>query len=104
IATQALANPRYGPDGLAFLRQGLSAEETVARLTEADEGRDDRQVGVIDGEAGAASYTGSSCLDWAGGKTGSCYAAQGNILVSEATVEALATTFESTSGRPLAER
>ena len=82
VATQAFANPRYGPDGLALLRQGLSAEETVARLTEADEGRDDRQVGVVDAAGGGASYTGSGCFEWAGGRTGPGYAAQGNILVS----------------------
>lgn len=104
IATQALANVSYGPEGLELLRGGLSAEETVARLTEADDGRDDRQVGVVDGQGRAASYTGSACLDWAGGSTGHCFAAQGNILVSEETVTALARTFEGTAGQPLAER
>src|SRR4051812_49477015 len=89
IATQALANMRYGPDGLALLRDGLSAEEVVARLTEADDGREDRQLGVVDGKGRAATYTGSKCMDWAGGMTGDCYAAQGNILVSEETVTAL---------------
>jgi len=104
IATQALANMRYGPDGLALLRDGLSAEEVVARLTEADDGREDRQLGVVDGKGRAATYTGSKCMDWAGGMTGDCYAAQGNILVSEETVTALGRTFEETAGRPLAER
>jgi uncharacterized Ntn-hydrolase superfamily protein len=103
IATQAFANPRYGPDGLALLRTGVSAEDTVARLTEADEGRDDRQLGVVDADGRSASYTGSACFDWAGGRTGAGYAAQGNILVSAATVDALAETFESSRG-PLAER
>src|SRR5829696_5788884 len=104
IATQALANMRYGPEGLALLRQGLSAPEVVRRLTEADEGRADRQLGVVDAEGGAATYTGESCLDWAGGITGEGYAAQGNILVSEETVEALGRTFEETAGKPLAQR
>jgi len=104
IATQALANMRYGPDGLALLREGLSAEEVVERLTRADEGRDDRQLGVVDAQGDAATYTGSRCMDWAGGVTGDGYAAQGNILVSEATVTALERTFEQTGGRPLAER
>jgi len=104
IATQALANMRYCPDGLALLRQGLSAEEVVARLTEADEGRDDRQLGVVDGQGRGATYTGSACLDWAGGLAGEGYAAQGNILVSQATVTALVETFTSSAGRPLAER
>jgi uncharacterized Ntn-hydrolase superfamily protein len=103
IATQAYANPRYGPDGLKLLRDGLSAEEVVERLTAADEGRDQRQLGVVDGEGRSASFTGAECLDWAGGRTGTCYAAQGNILVSAATVDALAETFEASSGT-LAER
>jgi uncharacterized Ntn-hydrolase superfamily protein len=103
IATQAYANPRYGPDGLALLREGLSAQEVVDRLTAADEGRNHRQVGVVDGRGRAASFTGAECMDWAGGRTGECYAAQGNILVSAETVGAIAETFESAPGT-LAER
>ncbi|CAN5233693.1 hypothetical protein BH09ACT13_BH09ACT13_00260 [soil metagenome] len=63
IATQAWANPRYGPDGLALLREGLDAEEVVARLTSADEERAQRQLGVVDAEGRGASYTGSECND-----------------------------------------
>jgi uncharacterized Ntn-hydrolase superfamily protein len=103
IATQAYANPRYGPDGLALLREGLSAEEVVERLTAADEGRDHRQVGAVDGQGRGASFTGGECMDWAGGRTGDCYAAQGNILVSAETVDAIAETFERSQGT-LAER
>ena len=103
IATQAYANPRYGPEGLKLLREGLSAEEVVERLTSADEGRDQRQLGIVDREGRSASFTGAECLDWAGGRTGPCYAAQGNILVSAETVDAIAASFESSSG-PLAER
>src|SRR5256714_6424538 len=103
IATQAYANPRYGSEGLALLRDGLTAEQVVERLTAADEGRDHRQLGVVDSEGKSATYTGKECLDWAGGRTGPCYAAQGNILVSAETVDAIATTFESSSG-PLVER
>ena len=104
IATQSYANPSYGPDGLALLRDGLSAEEAVARLTEADDGRDKRQLGIVDGQGQSASFTGPGCHDWAGGLTGPGFAAQGNILVSEETVAALAATFAGTAGRPLAER
>jgi uncharacterized Ntn-hydrolase superfamily protein len=104
IATQAYANPRYGPEGLALLREGLSAEQVVERLTAADEGRDHRQLGIVDGEGRSASFTGKECMDWAGGKTGPCYAAQGNILVSAETVDAIASTFEQTTGKPLVER
>jgi len=103
VATQSYANPRYGPDGLALLRVGRSAQEVVDELTRADEGRDQRQVGVVDARGGAATFTGAECHDWAGGRTGDGYAAQGNILVSGETVDALADTFESTGGA-LAER
>ncbi|MGZ4354311.1 MAG: DUF1028 domain-containing protein, partial [Gaiellaceae bacterium] len=104
VATQAYANPRYGPHGLALLREGLSAEQVVARLTEADEGRDERQLGVVDGEGRSASWTGPGCLHWAGGRTGPGYAAQGNILVGAETVDALADTFEATAELSLARR
>src|SRR5512142_3555222 len=97
VATQAYANPRYGPDGLALLREGLAAEEVVRRLTEADDGRDHRQLGVVDADGGSATFTGSACMDWAGGIAGPCFAAQGNILVGGETVQALATTFEATA-------
>jgi uncharacterized Ntn-hydrolase superfamily protein len=104
VATQAYANPRYGPNGLELLREGLSAQEAVDRLTAADEGRDHRQLGIVDGKGNAATYTGRECMDWAGGRTGAGYAAQGNILVSGETVDALAESFEGSVGQPLAER
>ena len=104
IATQAYANPRYGPEGLALLREGLSAAEAVERLVDADEGRAERQLGIVDRNGGSASYTGPECHDWAGHRNGENYAAQGNILVSHETVDALAVTFESTSGQTLALR
>jgi uncharacterized Ntn-hydrolase superfamily protein len=104
VATQAYANPRYGPEGLALLREGLSAEEAVERLTAADEGRAERQLGIVDGQGRSATYTGAGCLDWAGGRTGPGYAAQGNILVGEETVAALATTFEANAQLPLVQR
>ena len=104
VATQAYANPRYGPDGLALLGDGLPAQEVVDRLTSADDGRDHRQLGIVDREGRGATYTGTECFDWAGGRTGNGYAAQGNILVSGETVDALAETFERSAGQPFAER
>src|SRR5438552_9418996 len=104
IATQSYANPRYGPDGLALLREGRSAPEVVEALTAADEDRAQRQVGIVDGAGRAATFTGAECHDWAGGRTGDSYAAQGNILVSQETVDALAATFEQNEHLELAER
>jgi uncharacterized Ntn-hydrolase superfamily protein len=104
VATQAWANPRYGPGGLALLREGVPAEEVVAQLTEADDDRAQRQLGVVDGQGRSASYTGEQCNEWAGGRVGDCYAAQGNILVSAETVDGLAETFEATAGKPLVDR
>jgi uncharacterized Ntn-hydrolase superfamily protein len=104
IATQAWANLAYRPQGLALLREGYAAEDVVRALVGADEEREQRQLGVVDAHGRAATYTGSECLEWAGGTTGPGYAAQGNILVSEATVEALASSFERSAGQPLAER
>jgi uncharacterized Ntn-hydrolase superfamily protein len=104
VATQAYANPRYGPQGLEKLRAGKSAQEVVDELTGADDGRSKRQLGVVDAQGGSATFTGEECLDWAGGRTGEGYAAQGNILVSAETVDALAETFEGSAEAPLAER
>jgi uncharacterized Ntn-hydrolase superfamily protein len=104
IATQSYANPRYGPDGLTLLREGRSAQEVVEALTSADEDRAQRQLGVVDATGQAATFTGDGCHDWAGGRTGERYTAQGNILVSEATVDALALAFEANPHLPLAER
>jgi uncharacterized Ntn-hydrolase superfamily protein len=104
IATQAYANPSYGPNGMALLRDGLTAAEVVERLTAEDDGRDERQLGVVDAHGGSASWTGPNCLDWAGGRTGPGYAAQGNILVGEETVAALAATFEANPQLSLVQR
>ena len=98
IATQAYANPRYGPDGLALLRDGISAEEAVARLTAADDGRDHRQLGIVDAHGRSATFTGPECMEWAGGIAGECFAAQGNILVGPETVDALARAFVESKG------
>jgi uncharacterized Ntn-hydrolase superfamily protein len=104
IATQAYANPSYGPNGLTLLREGLNASEVVERLTAEDEGRDHRQLGIVDAHGGSASWTGPHCNDWAGHRNGAGYAAQGNILVGEETVAALATTFEGNPQLSLPQR
>lgn len=104
IATQSYANPRYGPDGLGLLRRGLSADEVVEQLTAADDDRERRQLGVVDSDGRGATFTGAECHGWAGGRTGDGFAAQGNILVSATTVDALAETFLGSAGLPLAQR
>lgn len=99
IATQSYANTTYGPEGLKLLAKGgLSAQEVLNRLIAADEERHLRQVGVVDAKGQAAAYTGEECLQWAGHIVGQDYACQGNILVSEDTVQAMARTFETVQG------
>jgi uncharacterized Ntn-hydrolase superfamily protein len=92
----------YGPDGLALLAEGTPAAEVADRLTAADEGREHRQLGVVDRTGQAATYTGGQCMAWAGGVTGDGFAAQGNILVSADVVEAMASAWDA--GVPFAER
>jgi uncharacterized Ntn-hydrolase superfamily protein len=94
----------YGLDGLTLLEQGLSAQQVVEQLTRADEGRDSRQLGVLDREGNSACFTGSACFEWAGDHQGDGYAAQGNTLVSADTLSALVERYESGSGEPLARR
>jgi uncharacterized Ntn-hydrolase superfamily protein len=105
IATQSWANLAYRPDGLALLRDGHPAEETLRRLTEADENRAERQAGIVDRDGGSATYTGTGCHPWAGGVTGQGYAIQGNILVGPEVVEAMRRSWlETSADAPLATR
>ncbi len=105
IATQAWANVAYKGLALAHLDEGATASVAVQRLIEDDEGRDHRQVGIVDVEGGAATYTGPGCLDWAGGLTGDGFAVQGNILVGPEVVEAMKQVFEEGDpALPLARR
>jgi uncharacterized Ntn-hydrolase superfamily protein len=98
IATQSWANTSFGTRGLELLASGLSAEETLSQLLSDDEGRASRQVGIVAARGKPVSYTGSDCYRWAGGVVGEDYACQGNILVGEETVQAMARTFEQTPG------
>ena len=103
IATQAHANTSYGPDGLALLAQGLDAQQVLDRLTAPDAERDHRQAGIVDAQGRSATFTGQACMDWAGGVAGPYFACQGNILVSQDTVQAIAHSFEHSHGE-LADR
>jgi uncharacterized Ntn-hydrolase superfamily protein len=103
IATQALANVRFGPDGLAALGAGGSAQAVVDALTGADPGAAQRQLGIVDVHGGSASFTGTGCLPWAGGRTGPGFAVQGNILSGPEVADAMVDAFGTAKG-PLPDR
>ena len=105
VASQAMVNTTYKAAGLAQLTEGASAAEVIQRLTDEDEGRDRRQLGIVDREGRAATYTGAECPDYAGGRSGDNYAIQGNILESEEVVLAMQSAFvASDTSASLAER
>jgi uncharacterized Ntn-hydrolase superfamily protein len=103
IATQSYANLSYRPDGLRMLAGGNSAQQTVDALTAADEHREQRQVGIVDREGRAATFTGTGCHAWAGGRAGDGYAIQGNILTGPEVVEEMERAWLETKGQ-LADR
>ncbi|OLS37838.1 DUF1028 domain-containing protein [Bacillus sp. MRMR6] len=98
VATQSYANTAYGPKALELMEQGKTAQETLELLIEDDPDREMRQVGLIDASGNAATFTGKECYDWAGGLTGTHFAAQGNILVDEQTVSEMARAYTDTKG------
>jgi uncharacterized Ntn-hydrolase superfamily protein len=104
VATQSYANTTYGPRGLDLMALGATPEEALRLLTRADTGRDRRQVGVVSAAGEAATYSGTGCNDWAGGRFGPGYAVQGNILTGEEVVAAMERAFLAAAGRPLGER
>jgi len=104
VATQAMANLSYGPDGLDLLADGIAADQVVAQLSGADGEREHRQVGVVDARGRGATFTGASCLDWAGGEAGDSYAVQGNVLVGPQVVAAMATTWREHAGEAFERR
>ena len=105
VATQANVNVGYGPRGIELLRQGLAAREVLTRLQAEDtfDGKDGRQVAIIDRKGNIAAYTGPNAPEWAGDRQGKSWSAQGNILVGPQVVEAMGKAFESTPGE-LAEK
>jgi uncharacterized Ntn-hydrolase superfamily protein len=98
VATQSYANTAYGPKALEWMEQGKTAQEALDLLLADDPEREMRQVGLIDSMGNAATFTGMACYDWAGGVTGTHFAVQGNILVDEKTVDAMAKVFIETTG------
>jgi uncharacterized Ntn-hydrolase superfamily protein len=103
VATQSLVNVTYGTNGLELLAKGKSAEAVIKALTDADQGKDFRQVGVVDAAGKAANFTGEKCFAWAGAKAGKHYTCQGNLLTGKEVVEAMAKAYENAKG-PLAWR
>ena len=105
IATQSFANLRYLPDGFALLGEGRTAQEALDALVAADDGRAQRQAGIVDGQGRPATFTGEDCLAWAGGVTGPGYAIQGNILTGPEVVDEMERAFlASDPAQPLALR
>ena len=104
VATQSFVNARYGPDGLDLLRSGEDPTTASGMLTAADDQRAVRQLGMVDCQGGAATFTGDECLDWAGGVVGTGVAIQGNILAGPQVVAAMEEAWLATAGAPLVER
>jgi uncharacterized Ntn-hydrolase superfamily protein len=104
IATQAFANTTFGPEGLALLAEGLTPEKALAKLLADDEGREQRQVGMVDAKGLSAGHTGGECMDWAGHRSGENYSVQGNILAGEAVVKNMEGAFLASDGEILGER
>jgi len=99
VATQSYANTSYGPIGLDLMESGLSARETLSRLLSADPQPEHRQVGMVDAQGSAATFTGNACHAWAGGLTGEGFAIQGNILTGEVVVQKMAEAFRDSQGK-----
>ncbi len=104
IATQSFCNTLYKRDGLTMMAAGRPAPAALEALLGADDQRESRQVGIVDVAGEAATFSGTDCLDWAGGVTGAGYAIQGNILTGPDVIEAMRTAFVESHGSPLPER
>jgi uncharacterized Ntn-hydrolase superfamily protein len=103
VATQARVNVAHGPNGLDLLAKGMSAEEALKTLVDADKQIQVRQLGLVDAKGKVASFTGKECTAYAGHKTGEHFACQGNILAGQAVIDDMAKAFEESTG-PLAWR
>jgi len=104
VATQALVNPHYGPKGLDFLSQGISAGETIRKLVAADEGRDHRQVHLIDAQGRVAAYTGGACIDWCGHFEGDGFSVAGNMLAGPQVIEETVSNYKKNQSMSFPER
>lgn len=103
IATQSFVNPAYGPEGLKLLKEGLSPQQVVDKLTAEDEGRDLRQLAIIDSKGRSATYTGKNCIPDAGHISGENFSVQANLMLNDKIWPAMSKAFSETKGT-LAER
>ncbi|HET7363098.1 MAG TPA: DUF1028 domain-containing protein [Burkholderiales bacterium] len=103
LSTQALVNPYYASQALALLRAGVAAPEVVKRLIAPDEGREQRQLHVIDVQGRIGQHTGAACVEWCGALAGDGYSVAGNMLANERVIHDTARAYEA-SRRPFAER
>ena len=104
VATQALVNPHFGPEGLGLLSEGMAPEEIIKKLTQADPGRAHRQVHLIDRNNKTAAYTGTSCIDWCGQLAGETFSIAGNMLVGPSVLDETRNAYEKERKLPFAER
>ena len=104
VSTQALMNPHYGPQALELLRSGVPAPEAVKRLVAPDEGREHRQVHVIDAQGRIGQHTGAACVDWCGAMSGENYSVAGNMLAGKGVIELTARTYEANPQLEFADR
>src|SRR4249920_100429 len=103
LSTQALVNPHYGKQGLELLRAGVAAPDVIKRLTAPDEGREHRQLHVIDAAGRIGQFTGKQCIEWAGAVAGEGFSVAGNMLANENVIRNTANAF-STSKLPFPEK
>src|SRR5262245_59799324 len=104
VASQALVNPLYGPEGLAPPETGMGSDEVVARLMAEDDGRDNRQLHVMDRHDRCAAYTGKACIDWCGHQLHATYSLAGNMLAGAAVLDETARVCEARADLPFARR
>jgi len=103
VATQSFVNPAFGPDGIKLMKQGMNANDVLDKLIGEDEGRDLRQLAVLDVNGNVKSYTGKNCIYGAGNIVGENYSVQANLMLNDKVWSAMSEAYENSTG-PLAER
>ena len=104
VATQSFTNKSFGPRGLALLKEGKTASETLKQLLSDDEGRDVRQVAILDSKGNVAAHTGKKCIEYADHITGEGFSVQSNMMLTDKVCASMASAYRKSAGKPLAER